>query len=154
MRTHQVLLIEDSKADAVLLRRALMREDTKLEFYHVDTAEAGFAYLREKLHNPSTLPNLIILDLNLPGINGLEFLRTYKAQDALRFVPVIVMTSSDHPIEVRRAYEAGANGYVKKPTENGRYDHIAKCLTSCWLDLMELPQGEIAGVPVNRFANI
>ncbi|MBW8882145.1 MAG: response regulator [Asticcacaulis sp.] len=138
---HRVLLVEDNRGDAILLRGAVERQSTALAIDIAPSAEDALSQLHDCLLAPETLPNALIVDINLPGMSGIEFLGRYKADDRLRFLPAIVMSSSRSSRDVRQAYDHYAAGFIAKPTDTGNYDHIANCLVTCWLSLMELPVG-------------
>jgi two-component system, chemotaxis family, response regulator Rcp1 len=141
---HRLFLVEDNRGDAILFKRAFERQGGGVHITVAGSAETALDLLRTAKDAPETLPSLMIVDINLPGINGLDFIKRCKADDELRRVPAIVLSSSNTPGEVLTAYNNCAAGYIRKPTQSSQYDHIAECLTSCWLSLMELPEGSAA----------
>src|SRR5690242_1890317 len=114
------LLIVDDSSESVALLRAVMRENIKRphEVYVADNgAEAlDFLYCRGP-YVDAPRPNLILLDLYMPRMSGLEVLSQIKADPELGVIPVIMLSTSDAPREIRRAYQAHANCYVQKPTD-------------------------------------
>ena len=88
-------------------------------------------------------PELILLDLNLPGTDGREVLKTVKENPALRTIPVVVFTTSDHPGDITTCYELGANSYIVKPVDISKLMGTMKKLKDYWLDVVLLPQEEV-----------
>ena len=111
-RPYAILLVEDDAADAVLIREAL-RDHAATRV--VAQAEDGVAAL-EWLRDPACQrPDLIVLDLNMPRMNGVEMLEVLKSDEDLKSIPVVVLTTSSAPEDIRSAYEMHANAYVTKP---------------------------------------
>jgi two-component system response regulator len=117
----EVLLVEDNPYDAELTIRALKRQHLANKLFHVeDGAEAlDFLFARGKYEGRRTevSPKVVLLDLKLPKVNGLEVLRTVKNDERLRTIPVVMVTSSAEDPDVKAAYDLGANGYVIKPVQ-------------------------------------
>ena len=115
----EILLVEDNLHDAELTIRAFKKHNFSNQLVHVqDGAEAlDFLFGRGKYNNRNMEqhPRIVLLDLKLPKINGLEVLRAIKNDNALRNIPVIVVTSSTEDQDIKTAYELGANSYVVKP---------------------------------------
>ena len=113
-----VLLVEDNRDDALLMGRAFRKAGLAAPA-HVEDGEAAVAYLAQAAASgdraPGPLPGLVLLDLKLPRKSGLEVLEWLRAQDALRRLPVVVLTSSREAPDIRRAYDLGANSYLVKP---------------------------------------
>lgn len=134
------MLVEDNRGDALLFQRAMKRQNPDIEISVAGTGEAALSELRSQIAEQPGLPNLLIVDINLPGMSGFDFLLRYKADERLRFLPTIMMSSSTSPAEVKFAYDHFASGYLRKPHESSGYDQITKCLSECWLNVMELPE--------------
>jgi CheY-like chemotaxis protein len=114
----RVLLIEDNRADALLVRDSLRRHGIEFEIRELRDAEEADAYIGSPGATPSEpLPDVIILDLNLPKGNGLELLEKFKTYSQWKDIPVIVATSSDSPIDRARAAKLGAARYFQKPLD-------------------------------------
>src|SRR5216684_9338997 len=122
-----VLLVEDNPRDVRLVRDG----DEALAYLHREGAftEPGVA----------PRPDVILLDLNLPRMGGHELLREVKQDSRLKQVPIIVLTTSERPDDVRLAYEAGANAYLLKPVEFSRFTEVIGQLGKFWLEIVELP---------------
>jgi len=134
----RILLVEDQPSDAVLLQRAFRRAGIHTPIICVNNGEAAVEYLhRAGLWNASPtalLPELMILDLKLPRQAGFEVLESLrKMPGATRAVPVIVLSSSNEPRDVDRAYRLGANSYLTKPTTSEEYLHMASAFRDYWL---------------------
>jgi two-component system response regulator len=116
----EVLLVEDNPRDAELTIRALKRHNLANRLFHVENgAEAlDFLFRRGSYEDRSdSSPKVVLLDLKLPKVNGLEVLRTMKSDPNLGTIPVVVVTSSAEDPDIRAAYDLGANGYVIKPVQ-------------------------------------
>lgn len=117
----EILLVEDNSRDAELTIRALKRKNLANNLYHVeDGVEAlDFLFGRGKYssRDMNEPPKVVLLDLKLPRINGLEVLSALKADERTRTIPIVIITSSAEDPDVKKAYELGANSYVIKPVQ-------------------------------------
>ena len=139
----EILLVEDNPADAELTIRAL-REHSLANRVRVvrDGAEALASLFGDGSEaRAAHLPRLILLDLKLPKVSGLEVLERIRSADRTRFIPVVVLTSSAEDPDVHTAYELGANGYVVKPVDFSRFEEAVKDLSFYWLLVNRGPQG-------------
>ena len=133
----EVLLVEDNPQDAELTIRALRRHNLANQLFHVeDGAEAlDFLFGRGKYEGRRTdvSPKVVLLDLKLPKVNGLEVLRSMKNDPQLQTIPVVMVTSSaEHP-DVKAAYNLGANGYVIKPVQFDSFMEAMSKVGVYWL---------------------
>src|SRR5688500_11921600 len=116
-----ILLIEDNESDELLTVRALEKANVANEIVVVRDGEEALAYLFSTGpyagRSPSYLPTVVLLDLNLPKIGGLDVLRRVRADDRTRHLPVVVLTSSGEERDVVQSYQLGANAYVRKPVD-------------------------------------
>ncbi|HRF58846.1 MAG TPA: response regulator [Fimbriimonadaceae bacterium] len=132
-----VLLIEDDPSDERLTLNALHRNNIMNEVVVAyDGAEAlDFLHGRGKFagRDASIHPSVIILDLKLAGMSGLEFLRELRSDAHTRVIPVVVLTASENSDDVVAAYEAGANSFVRKPTDSREYSEMVLNLGMYWL---------------------
>jgi len=136
-----ILLVEDNPDDIELTLRAFAQSDLASDVVVVrDGAEAlDFLFLtgahvgRER----SAGPEVVLLDLNLPRVDGLEVLERIRADERTRFLPVVILTSSNEERDVRRSYERGANSFVRKPVDFGEFVDVARQLCVYWLGLNE-----------------
>ena len=139
----RILLVEDSIRDAELILDALEGNKLANEIVHVrDGAEAlDYLYRRGPFANRSDdHPALLLLDLKLPKVDGLEVLRQIKGDPALRMIPVVMMTSSRQEQDLIRSYELGVNAYVVKPLKFQDFVDAVKQVSAFWAVLNEVPE--------------
>jgi CheY-like chemotaxis protein len=132
-----ILLIEDSRADAKIIERALREQAVPHRLTVLPDGRQALDYLFGLLDDPAELdrePDLILLDLNLPGLDGHQVLGRIKADPRLRILPVVVLTTSCRDEDVIQTYQAGANTYIPKPAEYSGYRHVVSALRTYWLD--------------------
>nr|WP_314896083.1 response regulator [uncultured Flavobacterium sp.] len=137
----QILLVEDNMNDAELTIRALKKNNLANELTHVrDGAEALdfiFAQGRYFDRKMDDFPNVIILDLKMPKVNGIEVLRRIKSDERTKKIPVVMLTSSKEDPDIQECYRLGVNSYVVKPVE---FNHFVKAITDLGLYWMILNQ--------------
>ena len=131
MAGERVLVIDDSPTIVRVVQLVLTKAG--FEVSSAPDGEAGLAAARAQR------PDVILLDLNLPRISGHDMLRRLKQDPRFKQVPIIVLTTSGRPDDVRLAYEAGANAYLLKPVEFARFTEIMEQLGRFWLEIVELP---------------
>jgi two-component system response regulator len=138
-----ILLIEDNESDEVLTVRALEKAKVANEIQVVRDGEEALAYLfgtgAHAGRDTSQLPTVVLLDLNLPKIGGLDVLRRIRADERTRRLPVVVLTSSGEEKDIVQSYELGANAYVRKPVDFNEFASAAKTLGLFWLLVNEPP---------------
>jgi CheY-like chemotaxis protein len=142
MKSGRILLAEDSPQDAELTLNALAEHNiTNLVDLARDGAEAlDYLYKRGKFAGrQGGNPVLVLLDLKMPRMDGLEVLRTVKADPQLRTIPVVILTSSREEQDVVRSYELGVNAYVVKPVEFDQFMRAVRDLGLFWLLINETP---------------
>ena len=141
----QILLVEDDDDHAEIVARGLATNRVLNQIRRVADGEAALAYLfRRGLYaDPasSPRPSVILLDLRLPRVDGLEVLRTVKETDDLRSIPVVVLTTSDAERDVTSAYDHHANSYLVKPLEFGKFSEMMETLGFYWLAWNREPVG-------------
>jgi two-component system response regulator len=141
--THAILLVEDNPADVKITQRALKESGLRVELIVVrDGQEAVDYLLRQGQHADDPCwrsPDLILLDLNLPKMSGREVLQRLRATPNLRAVPVVVLTTSRRQEDVAAMYASGANTYIEKPEEFGRFVQVLETIHRYWLDTALLP---------------
>jgi two-component system response regulator len=139
MNTKTILLVEDNPDDELLTLRALRANNLG---NHVEVARDGalaIEYLLGDGHASRPLPELVLLDLKLPKMDGLEVLQRLRASARTRRLPVVVLTSSREEQDIISSYELGANSYVRKPVDFEQFLEAVRQLGLYWLVLSELP---------------
>jgi two-component system, response regulator len=132
-----ILLVEDNEAHAELVIRGMRDQQVANRIHHVSDGEQALDYLfrrgtyTDPVINPR--PNLVLLDLRLPRVDGLEVLKTIKSTPDLLSIPVVILTSSDAESDIARAYEYHANSYVVKPLDFKIFTKLMKDLGFYWL---------------------
>ena len=142
----RILLVEDSPRDAELILDALAGHQLANEVVHVrDGADAlDYLYRRGAFASRSnTLPILMLLDLKLPKVDGLEVLRQIKGDAGLKMIPVVMMTSSRQEQDLVRSYELGVNAYVVKPMKFQDFVEAVKQVGGFWAVINEVPPGSL-----------
>lgn len=134
-RARRVLLVEDDGSHRWVIRRLL--ENAFGAEVSVEEAVSGEMALERARSDP--VPDLILLDLNLPGVDGFQVLRQLRADDRTRRVPVVVVSSSEEDAAVRRAYEEGANSFISKSDSPEKTLQRLRLLPVYWLELNRLP---------------
>jgi two-component system response regulator len=136
----EVLLVEDDPGDIELTQIALSKSKLKLNLNVVDDGEEAIAYLhKEGQYAKACRPNLILLDLNLPGVSGLEILSAIKSDDRLKTIPVVILTTSDAGKDICEGYATGANCYVSKPIGLKEFVTIVKSIEEFWFTVVKYP---------------
>jgi two-component system response regulator len=144
MNQKSILLVEDNPDDEELTLRALRQSKLVNEVRVArDGAEALDVLFGSEPHagdDSAPLPGLILLDLKLPKLNGIDVLRRIRADDRTRWIPVVIMTSSSEEEDVIRSYESGANSYVRKPIQFAQFAAAVAQLGLYWMMLNEAPR--------------
>jgi len=133
-----ILLVEDDSVDAIIVKRALKSLKVANPLVNSSDGEEALNYLRN--HN-NKKPGIILLDLNMPKMGGLEFLKVIKADDDLRKIPVIVLTTSDDEQDITESFKHGIAGYMVKALDNKGFVETIRIIDSYWT-LSELPNGD------------
>jgi CheY-like chemotaxis protein len=132
-----ILLVEDSRADAKIIERALRESQVAHRLTVIADGRAALEYLfglRDENIPANQEPDLILLDLNLPGIDGTQVLTQIKKDPMLRIIPVVILTTSHREEDVLQTYLAGANTYIPKPAEYPSYRDLVATLRHYWVD--------------------
>jgi two-component system, response regulator len=139
----EILLVEDNPADVELTLRALKLNHIANRIRVARDGEEALDYLfgrAELAESPvDSLPRLVLLDLKLPKVDGLEVLRQLKADPRTRTMPVVILTSSTEERDLVSSYNLGANSYIQKPVEFGQFQEIVKQLGLYWLVVNQPP---------------
>ena len=147
--THQILLVEDNASDEKLTLLAFKNCGVTNEIIVARDGAAALEFLfgtgEHAGRDTSVLPSVVLLDLNLPKIDGLEVLRRIRADDRTKLLPVVVLTSSAEEDDVIKSYSLGANAYVRKPVDFGEFAKAATTVGLFWL-LLNVPPPTARGV--------
>ena len=136
-----VLLVEDDPADAYLVREAFRENRLLVNLHHVPDGVAAMELLTGDGGEPAYRPNLILLDLNMPRMDGRQFLAEIKKHPSLATIPVVVLTTSDVERDLLASYRLGATGYIVKPVDMDQLVGIIKVLGEYWFTVVRLPPG-------------
>lgn len=141
MESGHVLLIEDNQDDIDLTLRALRLNDVGNEVVVVRDGAAAVEYLLQGSgSDPATgLPRLVLLDINLPKLSGLDVLRRLRENERTRVLPVVMLSTSNHARDVRESYASGANSFIVKPVSFGEFTETVRQLGLYWLLLNQGP---------------
>lgn len=140
----EILLVEDSKEDAALAIRALKKKNLGNKLVHLNDGVEALdfiygtgAYEGQKM---SFLPKVILLDLKMPRLNGMEVLKRIKSDPQTKSIPVVILTSSAEDPDIKTAYELGANSYIVKPVEFDNFSQVVSDLGMYWVVLNKSPK--------------
>ncbi|WP_069789606.1 response regulator [Cyanobacterium sp. IPPAS B-1200] len=137
-----ILLVEDSHTDVILMRKMLSMAKTPNNLYVVKDGIEAIAFLRkEEGYEDVPRPNLILLDLNLPRKNGKEVLAEVKADDNLKTIPIIILSTSDDERDILDCYQGQANCYLTKPISMKDFKQQVELIENFWFNLVQYPQG-------------
>ncbi len=143
MDTKEILLVEDNPNDVELTLRAFRKNHLINSITVVNDGEAALDYLfcRNEFANrtKSPLPTIVLLDLKLPKLSGLEVLKEIRANKTTSILPVVILTSSNEEQDLVQSYRNGANSYIRKPVEFNKFIHAVQQLGLYWLLLNETP---------------
>ncbi len=139
-----VLHIEDDPNDVLLFQHACQKAEARCDLQLVSDGDEAVAYLSgagkysDRARFP--LPQLVLLDLKMPRLNGLDALAWIRGNERIKRVPVVVLSSSNHSVDIQGAYDAGANSYLVKPVDFNALVEIARATISYWLTLNASPE--------------
>lgn len=141
-----ILLVEDNPGDVRLTQEVFKESSFEVSIDVCLDGEEALAFLEQRLelqmNNEEVLPDIVILDLNLPKKNGLELLKDIKYNPDLSHLPVLVLTSSGAQNDVQAVYEAGVNCYLIKPVDYQEFCELIKSIETFWFDIATLPVAE------------
>jgi CheY-like chemotaxis protein len=138
-----VLLVEDEPADAHLVRLAFEEGRVLVDLHHVCDGVEAFAFLRrEGSYADAPVPDLILLDLNMPRMDGRQFLEKIKADANLHRLPVVVLTTSDAERDLLYSYEHSAAGFIVKPVDVDAFMKVVRGIGDYWIKIVRLPAND------------
>ncbi len=139
-RPAEILLVDDSDVDVKLTRKAFEREKLVVNLHRVENGEECLAFLRKQSKYSSVpTPDLILLDINMPVMDGHELLAKLLKDDELRHLPVVVLTSSEDERDVLKMYKLRCNAYLVKPVDANKFQEMIKLINAFWLTVVVLP---------------
>ena len=124
-----ILLVEDDQVDAMTVRRALKELHVSNRLEHVENGEEALAYLHDSARE---YPCLMLLDLNMPVMNRIEFLQAVKADPELKRIPAVVLTTSDEQKDKLESFELGVAGYMRKPVDYRQFVDMMRTIDAYW----------------------
>lgn len=135
-----ILLVEDNPGDILLTQEAFRSAKVANELYVARDGEEALQFLRKQgPHANAITPDIVLLDLNLPRIDGREVLQEIKSDPNLRKLPVVVLTSSEAETDVARTYDLHVNCYVVKPIDFDKFMDVVQAINNFWLTVVKLP---------------
>ena len=138
-RPARIFLVEDSVADAKLVQLALEESGSTSEVLRAEDGADAVVKLDAIAAGDIVRPDLVVLDINLPRVNGIDVLRRIKADPDLRTLPVVVFSTSRSDVDVAAAYACGASSYVVKPVDLHRFMDVVRSIESYWTATVRLP---------------
>lgn len=142
----EVLLVEDSPGDVRLTREAFRDANKSMRLHVASDGVEAMAFLRhESAHIHAPRPDLILLDLNLPKMDGREVLFHIKHDDNLRIIPVVILATSEAEADILKSYQLRANCYLSKPMQLDAFESLVKSINDFWLIKAKLPQQRQSG---------
>jgi chemotaxis family two-component system response regulator Rcp1 len=137
----QILLVEDNPGDVRLLKEAFQEFKTAHKLHTAVNGEEALDFIfRRHNHTDKPLPDLILLDINLPTMNGHQVLNAVKKAPQLKRIPVVMLTSSNSDADVNKAYDEYANAYVQKPSNLNDFFDLVGIIERFWFGAVRLPQ--------------
>lgn len=130
-----ILLVEDDQVDAMTVKRALKELRVTNPLAHVENGEAALRHLRDPANKK---PCIILLDLNMPVMNGIEFLQVLKRDDQLKATPVVVLTTSEEQQDKLNSFNLGVAGYMAKPVDYKQFVEVMRSINTYWT-ISEMP---------------
>jgi len=142
-RPIEILLVEDNPGDVRLTREAFRDAKVRNNMVVAGNGLEAMAYLKqENEHAKAVRPDLVLLDLNLPRMNGFEVLDAIKADESLKRIPVIILTTSQAEQDILRSYNLYANAYVTKPMNLEQFIVAIRAIEGFWLEIVKFPNGK------------
>lgn len=138
-----ILLVEDNEADVTLTNEAFRDATTRIQIHTVRDGEEALAFLsRTGVHADAPRPDLVLLDLSLPRVDGFQVLAQMKTDPHLKKIPVIVISGSDRDADKTRAYDLQISSYLVKPVELDRYFTAVRAIKEAWFHALSVPPKE------------
>lgn len=140
-RLANILLVEDNEDDVLLTREGLKRSKVAVHLQHVENGAECMAYLRkEGLYANVTTPDVILLDLNMPVMNGYEVLEKISNDEQLKHIPVVILTTSADEQDILKMYKLRCSSYIVKPVDFIQFQRVINEFTNYWFSIVVLPK--------------
>jgi two-component system, chemotaxis family, response regulator Rcp1 len=139
-RRLEVLLCEDSIGDVRLTREAFRDANEAIRLHVATDGVEAITFLRDSDHVRCPRPDLILLDLNMPKMDGRELLAILKADEDLKTIPVVILTTSDTDADITKSYQLSANCYLSKPVQLDEFESLVRGINDFWLTQVSLPK--------------
>src|SRR3984957_20328963 len=147
----EVLLVEDSPGDVRLTQEAFREANRSINLHIASDGVEAMAFLkREGANANAPRPDLILLDLNLPRMDGREVLAEIKGDDSLKRIPTIILTTSESEVDIVKSYQLQANCYLSKPVQLDAFESLVRSINDFWLTKVKLPQHRPGDSPIDR----
>jgi CheY-like chemotaxis protein len=135
----KIMLVDDNEADIELTKSTLEEGKVRMHIVTAIDGQNALDLLEDTLKRGEELPDLVLLDLNMPRMDGRGFLANLRQRDELKAIPVVVLTSSDAEQDIVKSYKLGANCYVNKPVGLDEFQKIVRTVEHFWLTVVKLP---------------
>lgn len=146
----EILLVEDNPGDVRLTREALRDARVRNRMHTAGDGIEALAFLRQEgQYAGEVRPDLILLDLNMPRMNGFELLKAIKSDESLKLIPVVILTTSQAEQDIVKGYDLHANAYVTKPVDLEQFILVIKSIEDFWLEIVRLPERSRTTGPLN-----
>ncbi|MGB5927860.1 MAG: response regulator [Cyclobacteriaceae bacterium] len=140
MEEVNILLVEDSIADIAMLEEVLLDSKMTINLETTFNGEEAIQLLRDR--DPAALPDIILLDLNLPRLDGIDVLKQIKGHEVLKRIPVVVLSTSSNRQDIIKSYEEHANCFITKPSDFDQFEKVVRTLENFWFSIAKLPKTE------------
>ncbi len=142
MKPIKILIVEDSEGDILLITEALEEGKVSNDITILKDGWEAVQYLEKKgkYSNEKDLPNLILLDVNLPKLNGHEVLTKIKNNEDLKHIPIVMLTTSSSEVDIYKAYKNHANCYITKPVDVKKFVEVVTTIENFWISIVQIPR--------------
>ena len=145
-----ILMLEDDTDDQHITETFFAEKGYSIGIEFLSTSDDVLPFLESCLSTGRKLPGLILLDKNVPAGNGMDALRQIKTHDVFRIIPVVMISGTAYPADIREAYQIGVNSFITKPFYHQDTVKTIEGFVSYWFDIAELPENSVTEIPANR----
>ncbi len=148
----EILLIEDNEGDIILTGKALEEGKISNNLHVCRNGQQGLDFLFKRgVYEGVVTPDIVLLDLNMPGISGQEVLEQIKKTNGINTIPVVVLTTSESQKDIQESYQLHANSYIKKPVDFEQFVEVVKQIQSYWFTIVKFPSRDGGPISKNSF---